>query len=120
RRGLNRATWSMRLPPPKVPPAAAGGFGAATGPRVLPGNYTVRLTKESDSLKATLALDSDPRAKHSVADRKAQFDLAMTAYRQLGEMTDAVERINTVRLALDDRAGRLSLGDPLTDRLRTA
>jgi hypothetical protein len=120
RRGLNRATWSMRMPPPKVPPAASGGFGAAMGPRVLPGNYTVRLTKEADSHSAALSLDPDPRAKHAMADRKAQFDLAMTAYRQLGEMTYSVERINSVRLALDDRASRLSLGDPLTNRLRDA
>src|SRR6266700_3992042 len=37
RRGLNRVTWSMRLAGPKVPPAASAAFGAAFGPRVLPG-----------------------------------------------------------------------------------
>ncbi|HSP35830.1 MAG TPA: sialidase, partial [Thermoanaerobaculia bacterium] len=37
RRGLSRVTWSMRMPAPKVPPAAAGAFGASTGPRSLPG-----------------------------------------------------------------------------------
>jgi hypothetical protein len=120
RRGLNRATWSMRLPPPKVPPAASGGFGAVMGPRVLPGKYTVRLTKEADSLTATLSLAPDPRAKHTADDRRAQFDLAMTAYHVLGDMTFAVERINAVRAALDDRAGRLSPGDPLTNRLRAS
>ena len=46
RRGLNRATWSMRLKPPQVPPAATAAFGAAVGPRVLPGTYTVKLTKD--------------------------------------------------------------------------
>ncbi len=29
----------------------------------------------------------DPRAKHTAEDRKAQFDLAMKLYAQLGEMT---------------------------------
>jgi hypothetical protein len=44
----------------------------------------------------------------------------MTAYHVLGDMTFAVERINAVRAALDDRAGRLSPGDPLTNRLRAS
>src|SRR5262249_10942625 len=44
RRGLSRVTWSMRLKPPRVPTAASALFGAAFGPRVLPGSYTVKLT----------------------------------------------------------------------------
>jgi hypothetical protein len=80
----------------------------------------VRLTKETDALTAPLTLDPDPRAKHSADDRRAQFDLAMSTYHLLGDMTYAVERINSVRLALDDRASRLSPGEPLTDRLRSA
>ena len=43
-RGVSRATWSMHLKPPRVPPAATAAFGAAVGPRVLPGDYTVRMT----------------------------------------------------------------------------
>ena len=44
-RGLNRASWSMRVKPPAVAPAASALFEAAQGPRVLPGTYTVKLTK---------------------------------------------------------------------------
>ena len=44
-RGVNRATWSMHVKPPRVPPAASAVFGAAVGPRVLPGMYTVKMTK---------------------------------------------------------------------------
>ena len=44
-RGVSRATWSMHLKPPRVPPAATAAFGAAVGPRVLPGDYTVRMTR---------------------------------------------------------------------------
>ena len=45
RRGINRVSWPMRVPPPRVPRAAQVAFGASQGPRVLPGTYTVRLTK---------------------------------------------------------------------------
>jgi hypothetical protein len=120
RRGLNRATWSMRLPPPKVPPAATGAGSASIGPRVLPGNYTVKLTKDKHESSTQLSLASDPRSKHSAEDRRAQFDLAVKVYQLLGDMTYAVERIDKVRLALDERAGHLPVTDPIAKSLRAA
>jgi len=120
RRGLSRVTWSMRLKAPTVPTAASAAFGAAFGPRVLPGAYTVRLNKDKNVYSTPLRIVPDPRARHSDADRKAQFDLAMKLYGNLGEMTTAVERINAVRLALDDRASKLPATDALAKRLRTA
>src|SRR6266513_834312 len=60
RRGLNRATWSMRLEPPRVPPAASAAFGAAYGPRVLPGTYTIKLTKDTATYTTQLVLVPDP------------------------------------------------------------
>jgi hypothetical protein len=120
RRGLNRATWPMRLKAPKVPRAATAAFGAAFGPRVLPGVYTVKMTKDKQVYSAQLQITTDPRSKHTAEDRKAQFDLALKLYNQLGNMTFAVDRINGVRLALDDRAAKLPDGDPLRRRLEAA
>src|SRR5262249_49441389 len=76
RRGLNRAHWSMRLVPPKVPAAATGAFAAAVGPRLLPDTYTVRLTKDRSVYSAALKIVPDPRSKHTAADREAQLTLA--------------------------------------------
>ncbi len=120
RRGLNRATWSMRLKPPKVPTAATAAFGAAYGPRVLPGVYTVKMTKDKQVYTTLLQITPDPRAKHSAEDRKAQFDLAKKLYKLLGEMSFAVERINNARLALEARASQLTPDDPLRKQLQTA
>jgi hypothetical protein len=120
RRGLNRATWAMRLDPPKVPPAATAAFGATIGPRLLPGTYTVKMTKDRETYATQLKIAPDPRAKYTAADRKAQFDLMMKLRAQLGEMTSEVQRITAVRLALDDRAAHLPNGDALAARLRAA
>ncbi len=120
RRGLSRVTWSMRIKPPRVPPAASASFGAAFGPRLLPGTYTVKLSKDKDVYSIELQVVADPRTRHTPADRKAQFDLAMRLYNLLGEMTVAVERMNVVRLALDDRAAKLGAADSLAARLRAA
>ena len=120
RRGLNRAVWSMRLKAPRVPTAASAAFGTAVGPRVLPGTYTVRMTKDKNVYTTQLVVTRDPRSTYTALDRKAQFDLAMKLYSLLGDMTFAVDRINGVRLALDADAANLPASDPLAARLRTA
>jgi photosystem II stability/assembly factor-like uncharacterized protein len=120
RRGLNRATWSMRLKAPKVPTAASAAFSASTGPRVLPGTYTVKMTKDKNAYSTQLVLTADPRSRHTAEDRKAQFELAMKLYNLLGEMTFAVDRINSVRAALEQRIQKLSSNDPLLARLHLA
>ena len=108
RRGLSRVTWSMRLKAPQVPTAASAAFGAAQGPRVLPGTYTVKMTKDKDVFTTQLNVIADPRSTATADDRKAQWDLSMKVYNLLGDMTYAVEKINGVRLALDQRAGAAS------------
>lgn len=119
RRGLNRATWPMRLKPPQVPTAASAAFGAAVGPRLLPGTYTVKMTKDKQVYTTELNVVADPRSKHTPEDRQAQLDLAMKLYKLLGEMTFATERINNLRLALDERASKLPIDDPLRKQLQS-
>jgi photosystem II stability/assembly factor-like uncharacterized protein len=120
RRGLSRVTWSMRLPAPTVPPAASAAFGAAYGPRLLPGNYTVRMTKDTSVYTTPLRIVADPRSTHTAADRRAQLDLTKRLATMLGDMTASYHRINDMRLALDERADKFAEGDVLASRLRGA
>jgi hypothetical protein len=120
RRGLNRATWGMRLKAPKVPPAATAAFGAATGPRVLPGTYTIRMTKDKNVLTTKLNVIADPRSKHTLQDRKAQFQLAMKLHGMLTDMAYDVDKINGVRMALEQRASQLMKEDALANKLHQA
>ncbi len=120
RRGLSRVTWSMRLKPPRVPPAASAAFGAAYGPRVLPGTYTARMTKDTTVYTTQIQVVADPRAQHTPEDRRGQFDLAMKLFGTLADMTFAVDRMNGVLQALDARAAQLPARDALVTRLRTA
>src|SRR5436309_6766812 len=77
RRGLSRATWSMRMKPPRVPTAATAASGAFRGPRLLPGTYTVRMTKDKGVYDSPLVIVADRRSKASPAERKAQFELSL-------------------------------------------
>jgi photosystem II stability/assembly factor-like uncharacterized protein len=115
-RGLNRATWSMRLKPPTVPAAATAAFGAATGPRVLPGTYTVKMTKGDKVYTSNLKVVLDPRATYNEQARREQFDLAMKLYKMMGHMSFAVESMVSLRDAASTRAAKL----PANDSLRTS
>jgi photosystem II stability/assembly factor-like uncharacterized protein len=112
-RGLNRATWSMRLKPPTVPPAASAAFGAATGPRVLPGTYTVKMTKGDKVYTSKLKLVLDPRATYNEQDRRQQFDLAMKLYKMMERMSFAVDSMVSLRDTATARAAKLPIKDPL-------
>ena len=117
-RGLNRANWSMRVKAPAVPPAATALFEAAQGPRVLPGTYTVKMTKGDNVYTEQLNVVLDPRAKYSLEDRKAQFDLTMKVYHTIEHMTYAVEAIEGVRNAANERTAKLPEKDPLRKQLQ--
>ena len=120
RRGLNRVNWPMRLKAPRVPTAASALFGASIGPRVLPGTYTVKMTKDKNVYTTQLNVLSDPRSTATAEDLRAQFDLSMKLVTLFNDMTYAVDRINGVRTALEDRASKLPANDAVTRRLRTA
>lgn len=119
RRGLNRVKWSMRMAAPNVPPAASIAGAATVGPRLLPGTYTVRMTKDKAVYETPLKVVGDSRLKHTAADRQAQFDLVMKLHRMFGDMTMTVERMNFVRVGLLDRAAKAS-DAALRSRLQTA
>jgi hypothetical protein len=117
RRGLNRVSWTMRMPPPRVPRAAQLAFNATQGPRVPPGTYTVRLTKGSQVLETKLAVAVDRRAPYGVAERRANFDAGMRMHALFGDMSALVDRIDGARAAIDARSKALPQGDELGGRL---
>lgn len=107
RRGINRVQWSMRTKPPRVPPAAQIAGNSIVGPRVVPGVYTVRMTKNKDVFETRVKVVLDRRASFSLADRQAQFDAATRVKTLFGNMSDLVARINAVRSAADAEASAL-------------
>ena len=65
-----RRRGRMQVKPPRVPRAAQVAFNATQGPRVVPGTYTVRLTKGADVVE-TQARDR-PRPSRAVHARRSQ------------------------------------------------
>ena len=118
-KGLNRVPWSMRLPPPIIPPGAQVLFQASEGPRVLPGTYPVKLVKGDQTYNGQVTLVLDPRAKFNLDDRKADYDLSLKLYKMLGHMSYEVAAILAVRDGATDRASKLPKSTPMNARLET-
>ena len=119
RPGLNRVMWPMRAKPPRVPPAAQIAGAGTRGPRLVPGDYTVRLTKAGKVVDTKLTVDLDRRAKYSAADRKAQFDAAMRVHGLFGDESALMDRIIMLRksLAQSSAVAGLPEGDPLRKQI---
>ena len=111
RAGLNRVVWSMRVKPPRVPPAAQVAGSGTRGPRLLPGSYTVRLTKAGKATETKLTVGLDKRVKFSEADRKAQFDAAMKVHALFGDESALMDRIVALRAMLSASAKSMPEGD---------
>jgi photosystem II stability/assembly factor-like uncharacterized protein len=113
RPGLNRVSWSMREKPPRVPPAAQIAFGGTRGPRLVPGEYTVRLTKAGKTYETKLTVGLDHRAKFTEADRKAQYDAAMKVRALFDDESALMDRILFLRREVAKSTEALPEGDAL-------
>ena len=103
RKGINRVVWLMRAPPPRVPTAAQPANAGLEGPRLLPGDYTVRLTKAGKTYESHLPITLDRRAKFNLDDRKLQFAAAMRAHALFGRMTNLADRLAGMKALAETR-----------------
>ena len=117
RRGINHVHWSMRVNPPRVPPAAQVAGNATQGARVPPGTYTVRMTKGKDVYTTKVDVGLDRRVTYSAADRRAQYDAALRVSDLFGQMSDLVFKINAVRAQIGEHAAKLPGKDALRKQL---
>ncbi len=118
RRGINRVSWSMQVKPPRVPRAVQLAFAGSQGPRVVPGTYTVRLTRGAEVLETKLPIGLDRRATYTVEDRKAQFDATMRVHALFGDMSAVVDRIQTAKDGAQARVKALPADDALGKKIK--
>jgi photosystem II stability/assembly factor-like uncharacterized protein len=106
--GMNRFSWNLRYPgPTSFPGMILWAADTATGPRVVPGTYTVRLTADGRVVRQSFAVRMDPRVRGvTQADLQRRFDFAMQIRNRASEANDAVLLIRGVRQQVQDRRER--------------
>jgi hypothetical protein len=125
RAGMNRFSWNLRHPgPTSFPGMILWAADTASGPRVVPGTYTVRLTADGEVQRQQFAVRLDPRVQGvTQADLQRRFDLAMRIRDRVSAANDAVLLIRGVRPQVQDRLDRTqdaavrSAGDSLLARM---
>jgi hypothetical protein len=87
------------------------------GPRVPPGNYTIRMQKEGKSYTMPLTVGLDRRVSWTLADRQAQYDAAMKVYTLFNDESALFGRITGLREQVAAASKGRSPADPLLRQL---
>jgi photosystem II stability/assembly factor-like uncharacterized protein len=109
--GLNRFVWDLRYPDPARFPGMILWAGETRGPRIVPGNYQVRLTVDGNTMTESFEVKRDPRLQTTSADYAKQLDLALKIRNKLSETHNAIIQIRDVRKQVEDLLRRLR-GEP--------
>jgi photosystem II stability/assembly factor-like uncharacterized protein len=102
--GVQRAVWNLTWDGAEMIPNGILDSGyPGIGPEAVPGNYTVRLTVDGQTMTAPLVLRPDPRVTTPQADIEAQLRFALQVRDAITRLTRGVVRLQTVRRQLAQR-----------------
>ena len=105
--GLNRFVWDMRYPEATRFPGMILWAGQTQGPKVVPGNYQVKLTVDGQTLTEMFDVKPDPRLTTTAADYAKQLDLSLKIRDKLTETHKAIIEIRDVKKQVDDLVKRV-------------
>ncbi len=106
--GLNRFVWDLRYADAVRFPGMILWAGETRGPRVVPGNYQVKLTVDGTTMTETFEVKPDPRLTTTAAEYAKQLDLALKIRDKLSETHNAIIQIRDVKKQIDDLAKRVA------------
>ncbi len=110
--GLNSFVWNYRMPNAATVPGLIMWGGSLAGPRIVPGNYQVRLTVDGKTIRTeAFALRPDPRLSTTNEDFAKLFELHSKINAKVTEVHHAILEIRDTRTQLDAISRRLNAAD---------
>ncbi len=100
--GMNCFVWDMRYPDAVQVPGAILWEGTLKGPKAVPGQYAVRLTRGAESMTQTWEWKKDPRLETTRADFQRQFDLLIQIRDKLSEINLSIIKLRKVKNQIKD------------------
>ena len=100
--GINRFVWDFHEDGPTQWMGAAHEEyrGPKTGPVVVPGTYTVRMTLGGKTLSQTVDVKPDPRDSWTQADYQAGYDFAKKYNARYGKIDEALNNLDAIKKSL--------------------
>lgn len=110
--GLNSFVWNYRYPNATNIPGLILWGGSLAGPRIVPGNYQVRMSVDGKEISTqSFALKADPRIATTPEDFAKQFDLMSKINAKLTETHNAILEIRDVKKQFEDLTAKLRAPD---------
>jgi photosystem II stability/assembly factor-like uncharacterized protein len=102
--GLHRVAWDLQHDPGRpIKGASIDAGNPEIGPLAVPGCYTVRLIVDDKTFTAPLEIKPDPRVRVAAGELSDQVRLALAVRDDFNQLSEAVERLRSVRKQLRDR-----------------
>jgi len=101
--GAHRFIWDLHMQPLDGPPvyAIAAIYKETapnpTGPWVMPGTYTVKLTVDGKTYSQPISIKMDPRVKTSSTELQRQFDLSDSCYQKVLAINHMIGKLQNLQ-----------------------
>ncbi len=118
--GINRVIWDFHEDGPTQWMGAAKEDyrGPKTGPVVVPGTYTARISLSGQTLSQPFEVKPDPRDSWTQADYQAAYDFAKKYSEDYGKIDEALNNLDSVKKSLAASASKSD--GPLSQQIATA
>ena len=107
--GMNRFAWDLRYDDPVQTPGAFYSGDGPRGPKIVPGDYQVKMTIAGKTQTAPLKLVMDPRIKDADESVQKQFELGMQVRDRISQLHTAINEIRDVKTQI--KALRTKFGE---------
>ncbi|MEC7265108.1 MAG: glycosyl hydrolase, partial [Bacteroidota bacterium] len=97
KKGGNRMVWNMRYPGYEEFKGMIFYSSPNVGPKVVPGDYKVRLTYNGTPMEQTFSIEKDPRIPLMQDDFQQQFDFLMKVRDQVSRANKAIINIRDIK-----------------------
>jgi photosystem II stability/assembly factor-like uncharacterized protein len=106
--GMRRFVWDLRWNSSDTGEEFEDeGYGAARGPRVIPGRYQVKLTVDGTTFEQSLQVEMDPRSKATAAELEQQLKLALEIFGDARRGRQALAELRATSGSLGKLKGQL-------------
>lgn len=115
KKGMNLFVWNMIYPDAERFDGIILWGGQLSGPRAIPGNYSVKLSLGDNSKEESFKILADPRSLASQQDLQDQFDFLIEVRDVLTEAHAAIKQIRKLKDQLRTYLDRIKEDETLSD-----
>lgn len=97
KKGSNMFNWNMRYPDAEGFDGLIMWAAGLTGPKAVPGMYTVKLTVDGQEQEQAFEILKDPRSESSLEDIQKQFDFLISVRDKVSETHTTIKDIRQIK-----------------------